>query len=120
VGLGQKLVLGATCSPGGARRNPSWGEPLGDPREPRAPQGDGDEPSHPTEHHPAVGTASDRSAVAGTAFLIPVLRRSMGAGRALSLGADGWPQARGLGSAVGSPVPVSEIQDIFKDSGRKT
>lgn len=61
----------------------------------------------------------------GTTFLpgtaaVSVLRRSTGAGQPLSPGAGGWPQAQRLGSAVGRQVLVSGIQDIFKDSGRKT
>lgn len=68
----------------------------------------------PAEHHPAREMASYSSAVAGAAFLsgtavfllgtaiISALRRSTGAGRPLSPGTDGWPQARWLGSTVGS------------------
>lgn len=80
----------------------------------------------PTEHHSTMEEAVAGAVILlGTAFLpstaaISVLRRSTGAGRALSPGADGWPQAQQLGSAVGRQVPVSGIQDIFKDSGRKT
>lgn len=80
----------------------------------------------PAEHHSTVEEAVAGAVILlGTAFLpgsaaISVLRRSTGAGQPLSPGAGGWPQARRLGSAVGRQVLVSGIQDIFKDSGRKT
>lgn len=80
----------------------------------------------PAEHHSIMEEAVAGAVILlGTTFLpstavISVLRRSTGAGRPLSPGADGWPQAQRLGSAVGRQVPVSGVQDIFKYSGRKT